>query len=104
MRKLAIIAALAALVVSPSAVFAQESLLPSTAWGFAPMVSAWHFAKPLATAAGGIQDVAQAAVPFQIRAVVGGRWSFDLTGAFADFCERQALTGDISVQQAALFL
>src|SRR5204863_174871 len=47
-----------------AAVPAQESLLPSAAWGFGPIISAWHFSTPIATASGAIQEVAQAAVPF----------------------------------------
>src|SRR5437763_17119741 len=61
---------------------AQVNLLPSTAWGFAPIVSGWHFTTPLVTPAGNIADVAQAAVPFQVR-VGAGAWSFDITGAYA---------------------
>lgn len=61
---------------------AQVNLLPSTAWGFAPIVSGWHFATPLTTSAGKVQDVAQAAVPFQVR-VGAGAWTFDVTGAYA---------------------
>jgi hypothetical protein len=61
---------------------AQVNLLPSTSWGFAPIVAGWHFTTPLATSAGKVQDVAQAAVPFQVR-VGAGAWSFDVTGAYA---------------------
>ena len=75
--------AVAAVVSASSVARAQESLLPSTAWGFGPIASGWHFAKPIATSSGGIQDVAQAAVPIQFRVVAGGRWTFDLTGAYA---------------------
>ena len=65
-----------------SVMSAQINLLPSTAWGFAPTVSGWHFTTPLATSGGKVQDVAQAAVPFQVR-IGAGAWTFDLTGAYA---------------------
>jgi len=81
MKRVVIAAALLAFVHDGAG--AQESLLPSTAWGFAPIASGWHFAKPLATANGAIQDVAQAAVPFQVRVQLGTRWNFDITGAYA---------------------
>jgi hypothetical protein len=71
-----------AMLAASAAASAQANLLPSTAWGFAPMVSGWHFTTPLATPGGRIQDAAQAAVPFQIR-VGSGAWSFDVTGAYA---------------------
>jgi hypothetical protein len=77
MKRLAIVALAASSVAS-----AQVNLLPSTAWGFAPIVSGWHFATPLATPAGAVGDAAQAAVPFQVR-VAAGAWSFDVTGAYA---------------------
>jgi len=67
---------------APGAAAAQVNLLPSTAWGFAPVVSAWHFTTPLVTSAGNVQDAAQAAVPFQVR-VGAGAWTFDVTGAYA---------------------
>jgi len=69
-------------LVPSGGTFAQVNLLPSTAWGFAPILSAWHFATPLTTSAGKVEDVAQVAVPFQIR-VGAGAWAFDLTGAYA---------------------
>jgi len=78
MRRLAILA----LTTSSAAASAQVNLLPSTAWGFAPVVSAWHFATPLVTSSGSVGDAAQAAVPFQVR-VGAGAWSFDVTGAYA---------------------
>lgn len=81
MRRVALLFAAFAVATS-SAVSAQVNLLPSTAWGFAPIVSGWHFATPLATAGGKVQDVAQAAVPFQVR-VNAGAWAFDVTGAYA---------------------
>ena len=70
------------MLATSSAASAQVNLLPSTAWGFAPTLSGWHFSTPLATAAGKVQDVAQAAVPFQVR-VSAGAWAFDVTGAYA---------------------
>jgi hypothetical protein len=70
------------MLASASAASAQVNLLPSTSWGFAPVVSVWHFATPLATSAGAVGDAAQAAVPFQVR-VLAGAWSFDVTGAYA---------------------
>jgi hypothetical protein len=75
--------AAALLLCGAAALSAQESLLPSTAWGFSGVVSGWHFAKPLTTASGSIADVAQVAVPFQVRAVVRERWTFDLSGGYA---------------------
>jgi hypothetical protein len=77
MRRLALLA-----LAASSAASAQVNLLPSTGWGFAPIVSGWHFATPLATSAGRVGDAAQAAVPFQVR-VGAGAWSFDVTGAYA---------------------
>ena len=74
--------AIAASLAASSAASAQVNLLPSTAWGFAPIVSGWHFTTPLATSAGAVGDAAQAAVPFQVR-VAAGAWSFDVTGAYA---------------------
>jgi hypothetical protein len=69
-------------MLATSGAAAQVNLLPSTAWGFAPIVSGWHFTTPLATTAGAVGDAAQAAVPFQVR-VGAGAWSFDVTGAYA---------------------
>jgi hypothetical protein len=80
MRRVVIVAALLA---ATSAARAQDNLLPSTSWGFAPIASGWHFAKALATPSGSIQDVAEVAVPFQVRVGIGARWNFDITGAFA---------------------
>ncbi|HEY9225157.1 MAG TPA: hypothetical protein VIP11_00835 [Gemmatimonadaceae bacterium] len=74
--------AVAAMVVATPA-FAQESLLPTTSWGFAPMASAWHFSTPLAQGAGAITDVMQFALPLRARTVIGERWTFDVTGAAA---------------------
>jgi hypothetical protein len=70
------------MIAASSAASAQVNLLPSTAWGFAPIASAWHFTTPLVTAAGKVQDVAQAAVPLQVR-IAAGAWTFDVTGAYA---------------------
>jgi hypothetical protein len=71
---------------------AQENLLPSTAWGLSPVISVWRFATPLATAKGAIKDVAQAAVPFQVRRAIG-RWTFDVTGAYATAAVHTASSG-----------
>jgi hypothetical protein len=70
------------LLATAAATPAQVNLLPSTAWGFAPIASGWHFTTPLTTPAGKVQDVAQVAVPFQVR-VDAGAWTFDVTGAYA---------------------
>jgi hypothetical protein len=70
------------MLATSSATSAQVNLLPSTAWGFAPILSGWHFTTPLTTAAGTVQDVAQVAVPFQVR-IDAGAWAFDVTGAYA---------------------
>src|SRR5262245_35686935 len=70
------------MLVAPAAASAQVNLLPSTAWGFAPIVAGWHFTTPLATPAGNVQNVAQVAVPFQVR-FDAGAWAFDVTGAYA---------------------
>lgn len=61
---------------------AQESLLPSTAWGLSPAVSAWHFATPIAQGVGAITDVQQLAIPLRAQAQFGG-WSLDASGASA---------------------
>ena len=81
MRRIVVSCTLLALGAS-TATSAQVNLLPSSAWGFAPVVSAWHFTTPLVTPGGKVQDAAQAAVPFQVR-VNAGSWAFDLTGAYA---------------------
>src|SRR5580765_5997754 len=60
---------------------AQETLLPTTSLGSAPVATVWHFATPIKQSAGGITDVAQFAVPVRARAVFGERWTFDLIGA-----------------------
>jgi hypothetical protein len=59
-----------------------QSLVPLAAWGTSPSVSVWHFATPLAQSAGGVGDVAEAAVPFRVR-VARKSWRADLTGAAA---------------------
>ena len=73
----------AALAAASAPALAQETLLPSTAWGFAPIIAGWHFSAPLRQTGGSIQDVAQVAVPFRVSAMFGGRWRFDVTGAYA---------------------
>ena len=81
MRRLVIATLLVALARSAPA---QEVLLPSSSWGFAPIVSAWHFAKSLSQSTGAVKDVAEVAVPFQFRVTpFGGSWTLDLTGAYA---------------------
>src|SRR6185312_8430724 len=74
MRRIVVSCTLLALGAS-TATSAQVNLLPSSAWGFAPVVSAWHFTTPLVTPGGKVQDAAQAAVPFQVR-VNAGSWAF----------------------------
>lgn len=59
---------------------AQESLLPSTGWGTGLSLSAWHLSTPLAQSAGGLADVAEAAIPLSVRSMFG-RWSVDVSGA-----------------------
>ncbi len=84
LRGLALCVALALLASSAVCARAQETLLPSTAWGFVPVISAWHFTTPIPQTSGAVQDVAQAAVPFRFRAAFGGgRWNFDISGAYA---------------------
>jgi hypothetical protein len=61
---------------------AQESLLPSTGWGINTIVSGWHFSTPLKQAGGYLADVAEVAIPFGVRAVIGS-WSMDFSGAAA---------------------
>ena len=78
MRRLLVILTLA----TSGTASAQVNLLPSTAWGFAPVLAGWHFTTALVTPAGKVQDVAQVAVPFQVR-VGAGAWAFDVTGAYA---------------------
>lgn len=68
--------------LTTSAAGAQESLLPSTGWGIGSGLSAWHFGTPLPQTGGALADVAEAAIPFRLRSVLG-RWSVDLSGAGA---------------------
>jgi hypothetical protein len=79
MRPLALMLAVA--LVAPAA-SGQDALLPSASWGTGLGISGWYFSKPLGPDGGGLQAVAQVAVPFRIRAVFG-RWSMDLSGAGA---------------------
>ncbi|MFI5244917.1 MAG: hypothetical protein ACHQQR_06790, partial [Gemmatimonadales bacterium] len=81
-------AMLALVIASGGAVtpaLAQDVLLPSTSWGFVPVISGWHFNTPVpqSTGTGAIADVAQVAVPFRVRFGLGGTWSMDFTGAYA---------------------
>lgn len=73
-----IVAALA-MSIAATAARAQDVLLPSTSWGFVPVISGWHFNTPI----NGVSDVAQVAVPFKVRFGLGGAWSMDITGAYA---------------------
>ena len=76
-----LLGALAPLVLAASALTAQESLLPTSSLGTAPVLTAWHFATPIAQSNGAIADVAQFALPVRASAVFGERWKFDLIGA-----------------------
>lgn len=69
-----------ALGVAPAR--AQEALLPSTGWGVATALSAWHFATAIPQAQGSVANVAETVLPFRIRGTIG-RWSADLSGAGA---------------------
>ena len=60
---------------------AQETLLPSTSWGLAPIVSGWVFLTPIAQASGSVRGVAQVAVPFRVSARLGDSWTLDVSGA-----------------------
>ena len=81
MRRLMILALVATWTGTAAA---QDVLVRSTAWGFAPVVSGWHFSTPLMQPAGAIQDVAEAAMPFHIRTTAfDDKWTFDITGAYA---------------------
>jgi hypothetical protein len=62
---------------------AQDVLLPSTSWGFVPVISGWHFNTPIPQSSGAVADVAQVAIPFRVKLGLGGSWSMDLTGAYA---------------------
>jgi len=74
--------ACSALLVTTTAVGAQESLLPTTGWGVGSTISAWHFSTPIAQSGGAVADIAEMAIPFRVRSVFG-RWSVDLSGAGA---------------------
>jgi hypothetical protein len=89
------------LLATAAATRAQVNLLPSTAWGLAPIVSGWHFTTPLVTPAGKVQDIAQAAAPFQVR-VGAGAWTFDVTGAYAAGAVHTLPAGADSSDQLAL--
>ena len=99
-RRISVLLATLALAAA-SVASAQVNLLPSTAWGFAPIVSGWHFTTPLVTPGGKVQDAAQAAVPFQVR-VTAGSWSFDVTGAYAAGAVHTASVGSDSSDDVAL--
>ena len=79
MRRLSVIVAV---VIAVASAGAQESLLPSTGWAMGVGLTAWHFTTAIPQASGAVADVAEAALPFRVRAV-RGRWSFDLSGAGA---------------------
>lgn len=73
----------AALIVAAAApARSQEALLPSTSWGFGPVISAWHFNVPVPQSGLAIADVAQVSFPIRVRTMFGGRWSLDLSGAY----------------------
>jgi hypothetical protein len=65
----------------PATALAQETLLPSTSWGLAPIASAWVFMTPIAQSSGAVRGVAQVAVPFRVSAQLGDRWTLDFSGA-----------------------
>jgi hypothetical protein len=68
-------------LVASRAAQAQEALLPSSSWGLAPSVAAWHFSSPVTQSIGPVSDVLQVAVPLRIRARFSDAWSLDLSGA-----------------------
>src|SRR5476651_2853465 len=72
-------AALLTICAALSTARAQDVLLPTTSWGFVPVVAGWHFNTPI----NGVADVAQVAVPFKVRFGLGHAWSMDITGAYA---------------------
>jgi hypothetical protein len=84
-----------------SAARAQDVLLPSTSWGFVPVIAGWHFSTPIPQTSGAVADVAQVAVPFRVRVGLGGQWSMDLTGAYATSAVHLAKT-DTSGDKALL--
>lgn len=79
-RRLAVM--LAATLLAATSARAQEALLPSTGWGVALGLSAWHFSTAIPQASGAVADIVETATPFRLRAV-SGRWNFDLSGAGA---------------------
>jgi hypothetical protein len=83
MRPLRFIFAVALSCTAMPAAGAQESLLPSAAWGLAPMFTMWHFDTPVSQSFGRVRDVNQMAAPFRARVVIGGHWNLDASGAFA---------------------
>jgi hypothetical protein len=89
--------ALAMSVAAFTSARAQDVLLPSTSWGFVPVIAGWHFNTPI----NGVADVAQVAVPFKVRFGLGGAWSMDLTGAYASSAVHTAKT-DTSEDKALL--
>lgn len=70
-----------AVALHSNSALAQETLLPNTSWGLAPILSGWVFLTPIAQASGSVRGVAQVAVPFQVNARLGDRWTLDLSGA-----------------------
>ena len=81
-RRLAVSLSAAAFLVAALRADAQEALLPSTGWGLAFGLSAWHFTTAMPQASGAVADVVEVAMPFRVR-TVRGRWSFDVSGAGA---------------------
>lgn len=80
--------------LSAGTVQAQDVLLPSTSWGFVPVISGWHFNTPIPQSSGGaVGDVAQVAIPFRVKLGLGGTWSMDLTGAYATSAVHLTNTG-----------
>lgn len=71
------------LSVGAAALRAQETLLPATSWGAAPIFSTWHFSTPIAQAAGAVTDVRQLALPLQVQFNLSDRWVLDFGGAAA---------------------
>jgi hypothetical protein len=94
-RRLSLIVAAATL--SAAGAHAQEALLPSTGWGVAFGLSAWHFATAIPQQSGAVADIAEVAIPFRLRAV-SGRWNFDLSGAGAFGAVHLTSTADASGQ------
>jgi hypothetical protein len=69
------------MTAAATALRAQESLLPSTNVGAAPVFSFWHFQTPIAQSVGLITDVQQFAVPLRASAKLGDSWLVDVSGA-----------------------